>query len=178
MAAEQICTGSNPFKEALQQKKGFIYTLELVPGRGSRGKSQDQVLTLAEKAIKGGLVHALSITDNPGGHPALSSDVIGLEVCRMGMNPIIHFICKDKNRNQIEPILHALERTGVQNLLVMTGDYPLYGFEGKAKPGYDLDSLQLIHLINQINLGLDVNGHAPGGGVGELFPRPGPPWRR
>ena len=165
MAPERICTGSNPFKEALQQKEGFIYTLELVPGRGSRGKSQDQVLTLAEKAIKGGLVHAVSITDNPGGHPALSPDVIGLEICRMGMNPIIHFTCKDKNRNQIESILHALERTGVQNLLVMTGDYPLYGFEGKAKPVYDLDSLQLLHLINQMNLGLDVNGHAPGGGV-------------
>jgi methylenetetrahydrofolate reductase (NADPH) len=47
----------------------------------------------------------------------------------------------------------------------MTGDFPLYGFEGKAKPVFDLDSIQLIHLIHQMNQGLDLDGKAPGGGV-------------
>jgi methylenetetrahydrofolate reductase (NADPH) len=157
--------GKNRLKEALLEKKEFIYTLELVPGRGARGKTQDQIMRLAEKAIQGQLVHALSITDNPGGHPALSPDVIGLEICRMGMNPIIHFTCKDKNRNQIESILYALDRIGIQNLLVMTGDFPLYGFEGKAKPVYDLDSVQLLLLINQMNEGRCIDDQAPGGGL-------------
>jgi methylenetetrahydrofolate reductase (NADPH) len=155
----------NPLKEALLEKKEFAYTLELVPGRGARGKTQDQIIRLAEKAIQGQLVHAVSITDNPGGHPALSPDVIGLEICRMGMNPIIHFTCKDKNRNQIESILYALDRIGIQNLLVMTGDFPLYGFEGKAKPVYDLDSVQLLLLINQMNEGRCIDDQAPGGGL-------------
>jgi methylenetetrahydrofolate reductase (NADPH) len=47
----------------------------------------------------------------------------------------------------------------------MTGDFPLYGFEGKAKPVFDLDSIHLIHLIHQMNQGLDIDGKAPGGGV-------------
>jgi len=155
----------NRFKEALIEKKEFIYTLELVPGRGSRGKTQDDILRIAEKAAKSKLVHAVSITDNPGGHPALSPDVIGLEISRLGIDPIIHFTCKDKNRNQIESILYSLDRIGISNLLVMTGDFPLYGFEGKAKPVFDLDSIQLIHLIHQMNQGLDIDGKAPGGGV-------------
>jgi len=155
----------NRFKETLLKKKEFIYTLELVPGRGSRGKTQDEIIRIAEKAAKSRLIHALTITDNPGGHPALSPDVIGLEISRLGIDPIIHFTCKDKNRNQIESILYALDRIGISNLLVMTGDYPLYGFEGKAKPVYDLDSVQLIHFINQMNEGLDIDGKAPGGGV-------------
>lgn len=157
--------GKNRFKEALLEKKEYIYTLELVPGRGSRGKTQDEILRMAEKAAQSKLVHAVSITDNPGGHPALSPDVIGLEISRLGIDPIIHFTCKDKNRNQIESILYSLDRIGMSNLLVMTGDFPLYGFEGKAKPVFDLDSIQLIYLINQMNLGLDVDGKAPGGGV-------------
>ena len=156
---------NNRFKEALLDKKEFIYTLELVPGRGSRGKTQDDILRIAEKAAKSKLVHAVSITDNPGGHPALSPDVIGLEISRLGIDPIIHFTCKDKNRNQIESILYSLDRIGMSNLLVMTGDFPLYGFEGKAKPVFDLDSIQLIHLINQMNQGLEIDGKAPGGGV-------------
>jgi len=34
----------NRFKEALLERKEFIYTLELVPGRGSRGKTHYFVL--------------------------------------------------------------------------------------------------------------------------------------
>jgi len=154
------------FREVLARRSRFIYTVELVPGRGSRGKSQEQVLRFAEQAARGGLVHALSITDNPGGHPTLAPDVVGVEFCRIGIEPIVHFTCKDKNRNQIESILYALDRLGIYNLLVMTGDYPLYGFQGKAKPVYDLDSVQLLRLIGRMNQGLDIDDKAPGGGTG------------
>jgi len=30
----------NPFREALLEKKEFVFTLELVPGRGSKGETQ------------------------------------------------------------------------------------------------------------------------------------------
>ena len=159
------CLGKGRFKDALERRDEFIYTVELVPGRGSRGKRQDDVLRFAEEAARGALVHALSITDNPGGHPALAPDVVGLEICRMGMDPIVHFTCKDKNRNQIESILYTFDRVGINNLLVMTGDYPLYGFEGKAKAVYDLDSVHLLRLISSMNQGLSVDERAPGGGV-------------
>jgi methylenetetrahydrofolate reductase (NADPH) len=69
--------GKKRFREALLEGKVFVYTLELVPGRGSRGKTQDEILKLAEEVARTKLVHALSVTDNPGGHPALSPDVIG-----------------------------------------------------------------------------------------------------
>ena len=149
----------------MEQAGEFVYTLELVPGRGSRGKTQDEVLRIAEQAAHGRLINAVSLTDNPGGHPTLFPDVIGLEICRLGIDPIVHFTCKDKNRNQIESILYELDRIGVHNLLVMTGDYPRYGFEGQAKPVCDLDSVQAIRLISKMNQGLDIDGKAPGGGL-------------
>jgi len=155
---------TNSFKRALDAKE-FVYTLELVPGRGARGKVIEDTMGMAEKAVQGGKIHALSITDNAGGHPALFPNVLGREICNLGMNPLIHFTCKDKNRNQIESILYALDRIGIENLLVMTGDYPLYGFEGKAKPVYDLDSVQLLHLIKNMNEGKCIDGKAPGGGA-------------
>ncbi len=85
----------NRFKEALLERKEFVYTLELVPGRGSRGKTQDDLLGMVGKVARSRLVHAVSITDDPGGHPALSPNVIGLEVSRLGIDPIVHFTCKD-----------------------------------------------------------------------------------
>ena len=123
------------------------------------------MLRLARDLAGGGLVHALSVTDNPGGHPALAPDVVGYEICRMGIEPIVHFTCKDKNRNQIESLLYMLDRLGIHNLLAMTGDYPLYGFQGKAKPVYDLDSVHLLRLVDRMNRGLDISMKAPGGGT-------------
>ena len=156
---------ANRFKKALLDKNEFIYTIELVPGRGARGKEVEATMRMAEQAVRGNLIHSLTITDNAGGHPALFPNVLGREICHMGMNPIIHFTCKDKNRNQIESILYALDRIGIQNLLVMTGDYPLYGFEGKGKPVYDLDSIQLLCLIKTLNAGRCIDQKAPGGGA-------------
>jgi methylenetetrahydrofolate reductase (NADPH) len=155
-----------PFHSIIADRDHFIYTLELVPGRGSRGKRQDELLQLAYQTAQGHLLDALSITDNPGGHPTLAPDVIGVEILKMGIEPIIHFTCKDKNRNQIESILYALDRLGIRNLLAMTGDYPLYGFQGKAKPVYDLDSVHLLRLVSRMNQGLDIDERAPGGGRG------------
>ena len=155
----------NRFRDAMIQRDKFIYTVELVPGRGSRGKAHDQVLELARQAAVSGLIHALSVTDNPGGHPALAPEVIGFEVRQLGIDPIIHFTCKDKSRNQIESTLYAFDRIGLRNILAMTGDYPLYGFEGKSKPVFDLDSVQLLHLVSQMSEGLETNGRAPGGGT-------------
>ena len=155
----------NRFRDSMIRRDKFIYTVELVPGRGSRGKAHDQVMDIAQKATAGGLIHALSVTDNPGGHPALAPEIIGFEVRQLGIDPIIHFTCKDKSRNQIESILYAFDRIGLRNILAMTGDYPLYGFEGKSKPVFDLDAVQLLHLVSQMNEGLEINGRAPGGGT-------------
>ena len=61
----------------------------------------------------------------------------------MGLDVISHFSCKDKNRNQIESLLFGWDRSGLHNLLVLTGDYPKPGFQGAPKPVFDLDSVQL-----------------------------------
>jgi methylenetetrahydrofolate reductase (NADPH) len=152
----------NRFKEAITQGNRFVYTLELVPGRGSHSKTVDQALEIAQKAAAGGRIHALSITDNPGGHPALAPEALGLEILQLGIDPIVHLTCKDKSRNQIESTLYSLDRLGLRNVLAMTGDYPLSGFEGESKPVFDLDAVQLLELISQTNAGLETGAKASG----------------
>ncbi|MBC7259098.1 MAG: methylenetetrahydrofolate reductase C-terminal domain-containing protein [Chloroflexi bacterium] len=146
------------FHESLVRKDVFSVTWELVPGRGAYEKDQEEVLRGAEKAAKGGKVHALTLTDNPGGNPAISAEFLGAEVNRLGIEPLVHFTCKDKNRNELEALLHGLERAGVRNLLVMTGDYTYSGYRGRAKPVFDLDPVQLLELIGEMNKGLEVQG--------------------
>lgn len=148
----------NRFKDSLLDPNTLSVTWELVPGRGAREKSQESALEAAELAAKGGKVHALTITDNPGGNPAMLADYLGEEILKKGIEPLVHFTCKDKNRNQMESQLYALDRANVRNLLVMTGDYPVSGFQGRPKPVFDLDPSHTLELIREMNNGLEYPG--------------------
>lgn len=148
----------NRFKQSLLDKDTLSVTWELVPGRGAREKAQENSLLAAEQAAKGGKIHALTITDNPGGNPAILADYLGQEILKLGIEPLVHFTCKDKNRNQMESQLYALDRANVRNLLVMTGDYTVSGFKGRPKPVFDLDPTHAIELISQMNEGLGIPG--------------------
>jgi methylenetetrahydrofolate reductase (NADPH) len=143
-------------KEGLANKEDFVITCELVPGRGFRGDSIDSILEFAEEAKKSGRIRAVSLTDNAGGNPALSADVLGQEIMSLGMDTVVHFSCKDMNRNTIESRAFALKRNGVTNLLVVTGDYPISGALGLPKPVFDLDSVSALYLLRQMNEGLEI----------------------
>jgi methylenetetrahydrofolate reductase (NADPH) len=148
----------NRFKEALLNPSVFPVTWELVPGRGAREAAQEKALAYAKQAASGGKISALTVTDNPGGSPAMSADFMGSEIVKMGIEPLVHFTCKDKNRNQIESQLYALDRTGVRNLLVMSGDYPVSGYLGRPAPVFDLDPIHTLQLISDMNRGLTYPG--------------------
>lgn len=144
------------FQASLLDKNTFSVTWELVPGRGAFEKAQEEVVASATAAVKGGKVHALTITDNPGGNPAISAEMLGVEILKMGIEPLVHFTCKDKNRNQMEGLLYGMERAQVRNLLIMTGDYTYSGFQGRSRPVFDIDPSMVLDMITALNAGLEV----------------------
>ena len=141
------------FREAIHDSEKLSVTWELVPGRGAVEKSQENVLKMAALAAKDPRINGITITDNPGGKPAILAYTLAVEAQKLGIEPIIHFTCKDKNRNDISSELYALARSGIQNLLVMTGDYPSEGYAGRPKPVFDLDAVHALRLVEQLNKG-------------------------
>ncbi len=139
------------FQRSLADPDEFTLTLELVPSRGGQSRGHSRALSFAKEASADGRLHAVSITENAGGHPALSPEVMGSEISQLGLDVIIHLSCKDKNRNQIESLLFAWDRAGLRNLLVITGDYPQRGYRGDPKPVFDLDSIHALDLISRLN---------------------------
>jgi len=143
-------------REGLASREQFVVTCELVPGRGYTGVGIDNILKFAEEARGSRHVYGLSITDNAGGNPALWADVLGPEIATIGCDLMVHFSCKDMNRNMIEARAYALKRAGITNLLVITGDYPVTGFFGQPKPVFDIDSVTALHYLQEMNRGLEV----------------------
>lgn len=149
-------------KQALQEKR-FAITCEFVPGRGKDGTSVDAALHFARDVSTTGLeVHAVSLTDNPGGNPAIMPDALVPEIQECGLDALVHFSCRDFNRNAMESRLMALARKGIHNLLIITGDYPSSGFEGNAAGVFDLDAVQAIKYVKKMNDGLEIPGRKMG----------------
>jgi methylenetetrahydrofolate reductase (NADPH) len=141
------------FRHSVGNKAEFTITFELVPSRGGRNRQIDRTLGLARDLARDGRIQAVSITDNAGGHPALSPDVLGLEILDMGLDVINHFSCKDKNRNEMESQVFGWDRLSLHNLLVISGDYPKRGYRGHPKPVFDLDSVHVVDMLNLMNKG-------------------------
>jgi methylenetetrahydrofolate reductase (NADPH) len=146
----------NTFKEAILNPDVFCIIWEQIPGRGAFEASQAEVLENARKAAGKGKIHAISITDNPSGSPAISPETLSTEIRKLGIEPLVHFALRDKNRNESESLLYGLAALNVRNLLILTGDHPApTGFKGKAKPVFDLDSVQGLQLVEALNAGLE-----------------------
>ncbi|MBM4339098.1 MAG: methylenetetrahydrofolate reductase [Deltaproteobacteria bacterium] len=152
----QIEERANPLKEAILNPKVFCVTWEQIPGRGAFEMQQEHVFENIRMAAGLGKIHAISVTDNPGGNPAISTEMLCAEVKRVGTEPLVHLACRDKNRSQIESMLYGLAASGVRNILALTGDYPsAEGFEGKPKPVFDMDPVNVVRLAEAMNNGLE-----------------------
>ena len=146
------------FQADLFDPDHFVVTLELVPGHESTARAVDVVMRIARDAFADGRVSAVSMTDNPGGNPALSPDVLGYEIFKIGMDVIVHFTCRDSNRVGMESRALQLAMMGMKNILALTGDYAGQGFGGRGAPVFDLDSVQLQILFSMLNERLEAGG--------------------
>jgi methylenetetrahydrofolate reductase (NADPH) len=153
-------------QEKLAHPSRFLVATELVSVRGSMGEeSAIRARNFANQLISSPAIDWISITDNAGGNPQLAPLALGRPILYAGKEVVIHLTCKDLNRNGLESEAWMLSSEGFHNILAMTGDYPVAGLDGLAKPVFDLDSVGLISLLDKMNRGL-----GPGSGRGDGRP--------
>jgi methylenetetrahydrofolate reductase (NADPH) len=139
--------------------------VELVTTRGTLDEAKAvQTRDFARELAEDSGIDWVSITDNAGGNPQLSPVALGKPLLYAGKEVVIHLSCKDFNRNGLESAAWTLASEGFHNILALTGDYPVTGYSGNSKPVFDIDSVGLLTLLNEMNHGLGVpisarNGH-------------------
>jgi methylenetetrahydrofolate reductase (NADPH) len=141
-------------REKLEQSSRFVVGCELVSVRGSMtARGAIKVRDFANELVACPDVDWISITDNAGGNPQLAPQALGKPMLYAGKEVVIHLTCKDLNRNGLESEAWLLNSEGFHNVLAMTGDYPLTGSGGTAKPVFDIDSVGLISMLSAMNDG-------------------------
>ncbi|MFP5229573.1 MAG: methylenetetrahydrofolate reductase C-terminal domain-containing protein [Acidobacteriota bacterium] len=143
-------------REKLFESSRFLIAAELVSVRGSLNeRTAQKTRAFASDLAASPAIDWISITDNAGGNPQLAPLALGRPVLYAGKEVVIHLTCKDLNRNGLESEAWMLNSEGFYNILAMTGDYPVGGSEGLAKPVFDIDSVGLISLLSRMNHGLN-----------------------
>ena len=142
------------FCEKLKQGK-FVITSEIGPPKGVDLKEM-----LEDAELIRSRVDAINVTD-------LQSSVLrvgSLAVCSLlknrGIEPIFQMTCRDRNRLALQSDLMSASILGIENVLLLTGDYTTLGDHPEAKPVFDLGSVQLIQAAKSLENGKDMKGNA------------------
>ncbi|MBI5177915.1 MAG: methylenetetrahydrofolate reductase [Nitrospinae bacterium] len=138
----------------LQQnlESGFTITVEIPPPKGS---DVAPALAVAEKIAS--RVAGVNVTDNQRGMVRMSSLAFSHRLLDVGAEPIWQLSCRDRNRLALQSDMLGAWALGVENLCIMTGDFPTLGDMPQAKPVYDLDAVQLIQAAAELSRGVGMN---------------------
>lgn len=144
-------------QEKFQHTFDFLLGVELITTRGSMAESSAiQARSFAGELAAFDRIDWISITDNAGGNPMLAAPALGRPILYAGKEVVIHLSCKDFNRNGLESEAWRLASEGFHNILALSGDFPVSGAEGMAKPVFDIDSVGLLRMLDRMNGGFDI----------------------
>jgi methylenetetrahydrofolate reductase (NADPH) len=151
-------------QDTLQDKlkaKRFVITAEVTPP-----VTADRAELIAKAAPLKGKADAVNITDSAGARPTLGAVTAASMLVEAGIEPILQFTCRDRNRIALQSDLMSAAAAGVRNLLVLRGDDPSAGDQPDAKPVFDLDARQLLETARllrdkgELPTGRKVSGRA------------------
>ena len=157
--------------------KRFVITAEVTPP-----VTADRNEFLAKALPLKGLADAVNITDGAGARPHLGAVTAAAMLVAAGIEPILQFTCRDRNRIALQSDLLGAAASGVHNLLMLRGDDPSAGDQPDAMPVFDLDPRTLLETARRLRdsgelpSGRKIGGRADfflGGADNPIDPPPG-----
>jgi methylenetetrahydrofolate reductase (NADPH) len=123
----------------------FAVCVEVSPPVGPNVEAiQREIKTLQ------GYGDAYNVTDNQSAMVHVSSLAVSIMLKQAGMEPVIQFTCRDRNRLGIQGDMLGGAVFGIRTILCLSGDHPIWGDHPQCKAVYDLDSLNLIRMARMM----------------------------
>lgn len=150
-------SGSN--LEKLLERGEFVVTGELGPPKGPDA----EVVRKKAASLKGN-VDAVNITDNQTAIVRMSSIAAAKVLIDEGLEPNMQMVARDRNRIAMMSDLFGASAFGIKNMLCLSGDHQSFGNHPEAKNVFDIDSIQMIHMVktmrdeNKVICGEEIEG--------------------
>ncbi|WHX99786.1 bifunctional homocysteine S-methyltransferase/methylenetetrahydrofolate reductase [Neobacillus sp. DY30] len=142
-----------PLEEIVKERPSVIVELD-TPRKLDTTKFME-----GAKALKEAGIDAITMADNSLAQVRISNESLGYLVKQeLGMRPLIHIACRDRNIIGLQSHLMGLHTLGMHDVLAITGDPARVGDFPGASSVYDVSSFELIQMIKQLNEGLSFSG--------------------
>jgi homocysteine S-methyltransferase len=146
-------------KLARSLRRKFVVSVELDPPRGAEAG----VLIERAQFCKENEVDAINVADGPRASARMSAQALCVLLQeKVGIDTILHYTCRDRNLLGIQSDLLGAHALGLRNVLAITGDPPKLGDYPDATAVYDVDSIGLIRIMDNLNHGADLAGNLMG----------------
>lgn len=137
----------------------FVAFVEILPPRGVDASKEIAGAALCRDHG----IDCINVPDGPRASARLSAQV----TCQLiqqhaNIEAVLHFCCRDRNILSIQSELLGANAVGVRNLICITGDPPRMGAYPDATAVFDVDSIGLANIVNNLNQGLDLGGNPIG----------------
>ncbi len=160
--ADQIASVEPTKKSNLAKKlynNEFVCSVEMVPPRGINTVKS---ISKAQR-LKDANIDCLNLPDGPRASSRMGAPFIAKEIYdKVGIEPVLHYTARDRNLLGIISDLIGIHAIGIHNLLLITGDPPKMGDLPDATAVFDVDSIGLITIANNLNHGIDLGGNSIG----------------
>ncbi|MDH5678933.1 MAG: bifunctional homocysteine S-methyltransferase/methylenetetrahydrofolate reductase, partial [Nitrospinota bacterium] len=155
-AVEQTPTAEKTPMSAKLASGQWVTSVELLPPKGA---NPEKVLAQT-RSLKEAGVDCVNIPDGPRAMARMSPLPLALLLRNeIGMEPILHYTCRDRNLLGIQSDILGAHAIGVRNILAITGDPPKLGAYPNATAVYDVDAIGLVKMISNLNRGHDIVGN-------------------
>ncbi len=137
----------------------FVVFAEILPPRGPDASKEIAGARLCQAAG----FDCINVPDGPRASARLSAQI----TCQLiqqqaAIEAVLHFCCRDRNTLSMQSELLGAHAAGVRNLLCITGDPPRMGSYPDATAVFDVNSIGLTHIVNNLNRRLDLGGSPMG----------------
>jgi methionine synthase / methylenetetrahydrofolate reductase(NADPH) len=137
----------------------FVAFVEILPPKGVDASKEIE----GAKLCKAAGIDCINVPDGPRASARMSAQV----TCQLiqqqaAIEAVMHFCCRDRNILSIQSELLGAYTVGVRNLICITGDPPRMGTYPDATAVFDVDSIGLTNIVNNLNHGLDLGGNPIG----------------
>lgn len=137
----------NPLWEALESGRRVV-AVELDP------PGDDNLAPFVEgvQALHAAGADAITIADCPIGRPRADSSLLACKLkTELGIEPLPHMTCRDRNLNATKALLLGLSMQDVHNVLVITGDPIPTEARDEVKGVFNFNSRKLAQYISGLN---------------------------
>ena len=91
-----------------------------------------------------------NVTDNQSAKIHTSSLATCIALKKAGLEPVVQFTCRDRNRLGIQSDLLGASIFGINTVLALSGDHPSCGDHPHVKNVADIDSIHLVQMIRNM----------------------------